>query len=325
MVAGWWSPGNGVSGAEAVGGLPPRYRTGQGPLPGGSTRVAGCGRFPVGQLVYSSAVVPGGLPPQTPGCRFPAPGARWRGRGSQVDVSPSRQGAVGFGDQSGRLVSPSPARSADIFSGLVLSSQLNGGDTEGTGLRWVLDPIDGTINFLHGLPFCAVSSASRKRILRSQVLLNCHSSGYNIMRQGHGSYANNQPLKVGVTNTLNAALVSIDQFTFGAGADKTNRLRHRLLRAIASHVQRVRMFGTSAIDLVWTAQGRLDACIILGNKPWDTSARTLIAREAGARVLDLDGIDHSITSSSAIAVAPSIEHELMTVIHNALMNDPTIE
>ncbi len=74
-----------------------------------------------------------------------------------------------------------------------------------------------------------------------------------------------------------------------------------------------------------TAQGRLDACIILGNKPWDTSAGTLIAREAGAQVIDLDGIDHSVTSSSTIAVAPSIEHELLAVIHNALVNDPTNE
>lgn len=199
----------------------------------------------------------------------------------------------------------------------------SGGDTESAGLRWILDPIDGTINFLHGLPFCAVSLSLLQDDITLAGVVDLPFLGVQYSASlGCGSYANNQRLRVSAVNTLNAALVSIDQYTFGAGKDKINSLRHRLLEDIASHVQRVRIFGTSAIDLVWTAQGRLDACIILGNKSWDTSAGTLIAREAGARVLDLDGIDHSITSASTIAVAPSIEHELMTVIHNALAKTP---
>ena len=67
------------------------------------------------------------------------------------------------------------------------------------------------------------------------------------------------------------------------------------------------MLGASAIDLAWTAEGRLDACIMLGNKPWDTSAGVLIAREAGARVLDHDGSEHSQQSRSTIAVTPALE------------------
>ncbi|MGH3815112.1 MAG: inositol monophosphatase family protein [Pseudonocardiaceae bacterium] len=69
--------------------------------------------------------------------------------------------------------------------------------------------------------------------------------------------------------------------------------------------------------MAWTAQGRLDACIMLGNKPWDTSAGVLIAREAGARVLS----DHSTGSSATIAVTPTLEHVFMSIVRTALAYD----
>ncbi len=78
------------------------------------------------------------------------------------------------------------------------------------------------------------------------------------------------------------------------------------------------MLGASAIDLAWTAEGRLDACIMLGNKPWDTSAGVLIAREAGARVLDHHGSEHSQQSLSTIAVTPTLEADLMAAVRAAL-------
>jgi Inositol monophosphatase family len=78
------------------------------------------------------------------------------------------------------------------------------------------------------------------------------------------------------------------------------------------------MLGASAIDLAWTAEGRPDACIMLGNKPWDTSAGVLIAREAGARVLDHDGSEHSQESESTIAVKPALEADLMAAVQAAL-------
>jgi myo-inositol-1(or 4)-monophosphatase len=92
----------------------------------------------------------------------------------------------------------------------------------------------------------------------------------------------------------------------------------RLTERLAHDAQRVRMLGSSAIDLAWTAEGRLDACIQLGNKPWDTSAGVPIAREAGVRVLDHDGSEHSQESRSTIAVTPALETELMEAVHAAL-------
>lgn len=202
----------------------------------------------------------------------------------------------------------------------------SGGTNQSDGLRWVLDPIDGTINFLHGLPLCAVSlSLLQNDITIIGVIDMPFFETQYYALSDHGSYVNDQRLYASTTHTLNTALVSIDQYTFGADAKHTNQIRHRLIEHLASHVQRVRILGTSAIDLAWTAHGRLDACIMLGNKPWDTSAGVLIAREAGARVLDLHGANHVADSSTTIAVTPSLEHELMAAVRAALANTTVAE
>jgi len=194
-----------------------------------------------------------------------------------------------------------------------------GGGDPGKGLHWVFDPIDGTVNFIHGVPLCAVSLSliHNGEAFAAVIDLPFLDTQYSALR-GHGSYANNERLRVSATPELDAALVSIDQYTFGEDAQRKNHARHRLVKHLSSHVQRLRMLGTSAIDLAWTAQGRLDACIMLGNKPWDTSAGVLIAQEAGARVLDLDGSAHSTESSATIAVNPALEYDLMSVVRRAL-------
>ncbi|MGH3889715.1 MAG: inositol monophosphatase family protein [Pseudonocardiaceae bacterium] len=202
---------------------------------------------------------------------------------------------------------------------IVFLGEEGGGTNQSDGLRWVLDPIDGTINFLHGLPLCAVSlSLLRDDIALVGVIDMPFLGTQYYALSDHGSYVNSQRLYVSDTRTLNTALVSIDQYTFGAGTQRTNQIRRRLIEHLAPHVQRVRMLGASAIDLAWTAHGRLDACIMLGNKPWDTSAGVLIAREAGARVLDLHGANHATDSSATIAVTPSLEHKLMAAVRAAL-------
>lgn len=146
-----------------------------------------------------------------------------------------------------------------------------------------LTPIDGTINFLHGLPLCAVSISLLQNNVALVGVIDMPFLGTQYYAlSNHGSYANGQRLNVSTTRTLNTALVSIDQYTFGAGKRRANQIRRQLIERLSPHVQRVRMLGASAIDLAWTAHGRLDACIMLGNKPWDTSAGVLIAREADA-------------------------------------------
>ena len=199
-----------------------------------------------------------------------------------------------------------------------------GGNSTGYELLWMLDPIDGTVNFLHGFPLCAVSLSlcDADTVVAAVINLPFIGSQYTAL-MGQGAYANNKRLRVSQTSTLANALISIDQYTFGDDAERKNRLRLRLTERLAHDAQRVRMLGASAIDLAWTAEGRLDACIMLGNKPWDTSAGVLIAREAGARVLDQDGSEHSPQSLFTIAVTPTLEADLMAAVQATLAEQRT--
>lgn len=200
-----------------------------------------------------------------------------------------------------------------------LGEEKGGLDSLYDGLNWVLDPIDGTVNFIHGVPLCAISlSLVYNGVTLAGVIdLPFLAAQYSALR-GHGAYVSNEKIQVSSTRQLNAALVSIDQYAFGDDSQYKNRVRHSLMRHLSSRVQRVRILGTSATELAWIAQGRLDACVMLGNKPWDTSAGVLIAQEAGARVLDLDGSEHSARSSATVAVTPALENDLMAVVHTAL-------
>jgi myo-inositol-1(or 4)-monophosphatase len=199
-----------------------------------------------------------------------------------------------------------------------------GGHLAGHGLLWMLDPIDGTVNFLHGFPLCAVSLSlfDADTVVAAVIDLPFIGTQYTAIL-GQGAYADDRRLRVSQTSTLANALISIDQYAFGDDAERKNRLRLRLTERLAHDAQRVRMLGASAIDLAWTAEGRLDACIMLGNKPWDTSAGVLIAREAGARVLDQDGSEHSPQSHFTIAVTPTLEADLMAAVQATLAEQRT--
>ena len=92
------------------------------------------------------------------------------------------------------------------------------------------------------------------------------------------------------------------------------RWRFALLERLVPRVERIRMLGSAAIDLAWVAAGRLDASVMLANKPWDVAAGVIIAREAGAQVFDVDGTDHSTDASATISAAPSLANALIDVL-----------
>lgn len=91
-------------------------------------------------------------------------------------------------------------------------------------------------------------------------------------------------------------------------------LRIEITRRLASRVQRIRMFGSGTLDLAWLAAGKVDACVMLANKPWETAAGTLIAREAGALVLDRHGATHTAASTSTVVVVPTLRDQLIPLL-----------
>ena len=190
------------------------------------------------------------------------------------------------------------------------------GPTNARGdLMWALDPVDGTANFIHGSPLCGVSLGLVREglpvlgVLDFPFLGDCYTAV-----QGKGARSGDKPIQASTTSGLREAIVTVGDFAFGDGADSKNDLRLNILQRLAGEVQRVRMHGSAAIDLAWLAQGRVDAVIILSNNPWDTAAGTIIAKESGARIMDLDGTPHTMNSAVTIGTAPGIHAEIQRLL-----------
>jgi myo-inositol-1(or 4)-monophosphatase len=111
-------------------------------------------------------------------------------------------------------------------------------------------------------------------------------------------------------------------YAVGAGAEAKNRARLSTTEALAARALRVRMLGSAAIDLAWLAEGKLDASITLSNRSWDVAAGVILAREAGARVIDLDGREHTTDSAATIGAGPQLLGELLPVVRSGVTEAP---
>jgi myo-inositol-1(or 4)-monophosphatase len=157
-----------------------------------------------------------------------------------------------------------------------------GDDIVGTsGVRWIVDPIDGTVNYLYGLPQYAVSiAAARGDEVVAGVVLNPAAGLEYAATLGGGAACNGVPLQVRPTPPLDQSLV-------GTGFGYEATVRERQARSVARmlpQVRDLRRLGSCALDLCAVAAGQLDAYVEEGPNTWDYSAGGLVAREAGATV-----------------------------------------
>jgi myo-inositol-1(or 4)-monophosphatase len=184
------------------------------------------------------------------------------------------------------------------------------------GWLWTLDPIDGTSNFAHGIPLCATSLALLHDGNPVLAVIEAPFLGqrYHAV-QGQGAYTGDHQLTASTARHLRDAVVSVGDYATGPGADRLNEMRLAVTVQLAPRVHRLRMIGTAALDLAWVAEGRLDVSVTLGNKPWDMSAGVLIAREAGAVVVDSDGSPHNLRSAATIAASPGLVDQVILLVH----------
>ncbi len=188
-------------------------------------------------------------------------------------------------------------------------------DIDAAEWLWVLDPIDGTSNFAHGLPLCAVSLALLHHGDPVVAVTNAPLVDriYHAVKDA-GAFLNGQPITASRAASLNEAIVSLGDYAVGPDAAALNRRRLALTAELVPLVERIRMVGAATLDLAFVAEGALDACVMMSNKPWDTAAGVLIAREAGATVTDAHGDPHTHRSDSTVAATPAIAHELTVVL-----------
>jgi myo-inositol-1(or 4)-monophosphatase len=187
--------------------------------------------------------------------------------------------------------------------------------TPGAEWTWTLDPIDGTSNFAHGIPLCAVSLALLHNGHPVLGVIEAPFLGerYHAI-EGQGAYLGGKRLAASNVTELRDAIVAIGDYAVGKDADRENQLRLAATLQLVPRVHRIRMLGTAALDLAWVAAGRLDASVTLGNKPWDTAAGVIIAREAGAVVTDKDGSPHDFNSAATIAASPPLISQLIPLL-----------
>jgi len=164
---------------------------------------------------------------------------------------------------------------------------------------WVIDPLDGTTNFLHGNPqYCVSIGLLHKGVPTQAVVFDPNRNELFTATKGVGAYLNDRRIRVSKTDKLEDALVGTG-FPFREIVNVDDYLR--MLRNVMKTCSGVRRPGAAALDLAWVACGRLDAFWEIGLSPWDMAAGVLLIREAGGLVGDLQGEDKFLDSGRIVA------------------------
>lgn len=180
--------------------------------------------------------------------------------------------------------------------------------------KWIIDPIDGTINFAHGIPLNCVSIAIEyKGEIIMGAVYNPHMNEFYFAEKGKGATLNDQPIHVSAeTQTLHACLVTGFPYTYINMPNGPLEIFERLIRKGVP----VRRLGSAAIDLCWVAAGRFDGFYEHKLEAWDSAAGYLIVEEAGGRVTDFDGNKFSVYQHRVLATNGKIHDEMLEVLNN---------
>jgi myo-inositol-1(or 4)-monophosphatase len=181
--------------------------------------------------------------------------------------------------------------------------------------RWIVDPLDGTTNFLHGIPIFNVSIAlEREGQIVAGVIYNPIMDELYTAERGRGAFMNDRRLRVAARKAMPDAVIGTGIPFLGVG-DHARTLKE--IRHVMGEVAGLRRCGAAALDLAWVASGRFDGFWEHGLKPWDMAAGILMVREAGGFVSDAFGGDDMFGTASVIAGNEHIQGQLRKLIAHA--------
>lgn len=178
--------------------------------------------------------------------------------------------------------------------------------------RWIIDPLDGTTNFLHGFPVFCVSIAfeCRNRIVLGVVYDPTRDELF-LAEKGKGAFLNKKRICVSETGSIKKSLV-VTGFAYNVKRARNNNINNfaKFIKA----AQAVRRVGSAAIDLCYVACGRFDAFWELYLHPWDTAAGMLIVKEAGGKITKFDGSKYGISDKEVLASNPKIHSKMVAIL-----------
>jgi myo-inositol-1(or 4)-monophosphatase len=201
------------------------------------------------------------------------------------------------------------ARLNEAWPGCRVLAEESGWSREGGDCVWMVDPLDGTTNFAHGVPIFAVSIArveggcAQLGVVCDPMRAECFHA-----ERGKGAFLGERRLRVSAAADLRRALL-VTGFPYDAWTSAQNNLEY--YGRFAVRTQGVRRLGSAALDLAYVAAGRFDGFWELKLAPWDVAAGGLIAEEAGAKVTTVSGEEPYLTEKPSILAANPVLHEAM--------------
>lgn len=179
---------------------------------------------------------------------------------------------------------------------------------------WIVDPIDGTTNFVHGMPLSMPSvAAAYKGEVMVGVIYDPHRDELFTATRGGGSFMNGKPIKVGEQGSIGDAVVAMGS----PPADESMQMSLKGVQALMPKVRTIRMIGSAAVMLAWVANGRLTCYWEYDLSSWDISAGALLIQEAGGRFTDLEGNDFTLRTRKMCASNGIIHNEILNVLNES--------
>ena len=180
---------------------------------------------------------------------------------------------------------------------------------------WIVDPLDGTTNFLHGIPqFCISIGLKREETIVAGLVYNPVTEELFTAERGKGAFLNDRRLRVAARSRLADAVVACGLPHLGRGDLALFRAE---FSAVQGRVAGLRRFGSAALDLAWVAAGRLDAYWERDLAPWDVAAGILLIREAGGFVSDVAGGDRMLDGAGIVAGNEVMQRDLLRLLKGA--------
>ena len=179
---------------------------------------------------------------------------------------------------------------------------------------WIIDPIDGTLNFMNGIPYFAISIALnyKDKIIAGVVYDPVHNDFY-WAEEGIGAYINNQRLRVKNKKTLDKSIIALGIPFLGRG---DHQQHIKIQQEVMSKVAGLRRFGAASLDLAFVAAGRVDGFWEFGLSPWDVAAGIILVKEAGGLAIGIDNKENPLLTGNIVAGNVNIVQELQKILNS---------